>query len=1275
MAAEDRVAQYLIGFGGDDSGLDTFLAGVKSRFRSAVTDIERTTGQVDLFAQITDNVPKVRAALASATDAAAFYAAQIEKLKASGGKVTDDLVKGLDASLKSAKAASAELARQTDAANTLGIKLRAAGVDTTNLAAAQAKLAESLRAASAAAAQQSAKDLLGFKSLADVTPKIKELQTAFDTLKASGKLSATELAAAQQLLQQRVAAVRAEVSANGQTFAANAVEAKSFFTGMIAPALAAVAAVGGLTAAISSAVAVARTFNQRVAEIGTVTNLTDEQLKQLGSTVEVVARRLGLDVNEALKATYELLRSGVPPDNVVSVLEVSAKAAKAALTDTATGAKAASVLLDAFGVSVQDLGPALDVVVNAARNGGPTLGEFAANASAVGNAARATGQDLNSVLAILQVMTDKSNDAAGSAALLAKILFNLGNPEVVQKLRAIGIETTNVAEILQQLDAKGLKVNDFLDLGVASGKAAASLSALTNNAKDLPAALEAAAKAAGTVDAANAKLAATAAERAKRLSAEYDTLKRTLGDTFGAGGTLSAGVSALLKGFNELDPALKQNFIDTGNVSGALGAAVVSMLGFSKASEQAKDDTTALSVAAKDAADALAAKAKQVETAQENLARLSGKLQKSVKAIQDAAARDIADINARATSAIAELDRSLAATADTAAKTLEIQKTAAQERLGVVTKTEAEITKTTDAAIAARIAGAKKAGETEKDVANDVARIRIAALAPVLAQYQAHYDQQIAIAQASLAKAQTIELARIDIAKAIEKSLRDIQTQGLSDYEQYLAQRKRIEELIAEARQKASLGEINESKALFGEAITLANGLKTVVSANGVQLVTESQRRYDAIAALKKIGDAANESLGDQGKAAQRGADETLKALEPVKAKITELRTAIDDAKATAEEGVLLKVETDEASVAAAQRVIDDLARDRTVTITVQTVQGNNAGGFIGAFQKGGYAERPDVQGFATGGPVFSRPLWSKVPGVGNGDTVPALLEEGSFVVRKSSSQKYGDEYMRSVAQGYAIGGSVNHIGDIASRILTGGNGSLISQIVGLGAAGTGGNELQKLKVKAWEELLPIIDLARQLPQSGSEDDVAEYLTRVLSLINDSSDLAKAQSLLSTVEPYLDQYRAGIEEAMRYHVPYVVRHEKAEQVPKKLAGGGPAGTDTVPAMLTPGEWVIPRARAAALGSDFLHALNAGRLNLGGFAAPSPPVPHFATGGPVPGASIPSRGMDAGRGAPLIGEINLHGTPADFASPENFRRFFAPALDDALRRAGKKLQIA
>ena len=75
--------------------------------------------------------------------------------------------------------------------------------------------------------------------------------------------------------------------------------------------------------------------------------------------------------------------------------------------------------------------------------------------------------------------------------------------------------------------------------------------------------------------------------------------------------------------------------------------------------------------------------------------------------------------------------------------------------------------------------------------------------------------------------------------------------------------------------------------------------------------------------------------------------------------------------------------------------------------------------------------------------------------------------------------------------------------------------------------------------------------------------------------------------------------------------------EQTEQT--NLSGGGfaPKGTDIVPAMLTPGEFVMSRGAVDAFGSDFMKSINAA-----GGGTNQPTTSYFSAGGLVKGAPEP-----------------------------------------------------
>ena len=94
--------------------------------------------------------------------------------------------------------------------------------------------------------------------------------------------------------------------------------------------------------------------------------------------------------------------------------------------------------------------------------------------------------------------------------------------------------------------------------------------------------------------------------------------------------------------------------------------------------------------------------------------------------------------------------------------------------------------------------------------------------------------------------------------------------------------------------------------------------------------------------------------------------------------------------------------------------VEQDLTQDRQFNLranyipdpkTPTSATGRNAGGIIQAFANGGQA-------------LLRAAVGSFVPGVGNQDTVPAILTPGEYVVKKSSVAKYGLAFMNALNSG-----------------------------------------------------------------------------------------------------------------------------------------------------------------------------------------------------------------------------------------------------------------
>jgi hypothetical protein len=571
----------------------------------------------------------------------------------------------------------------------------------------------------------------------------------------------------------------------------------------------------------------------------------------------------------------------------------------------------------------------------------------------------------------------------------------------------------------------------------------------------------------------------------------------------------------------------------------------------------------------------------------------------------------------------------------------------------------------------------------ERKIAADTAKARIDALAPVLAQYQAHYNALIALAQSYQAKINAIAQERDNFTDAIRQRNQAIAAQGQNALDQYASNLQEIDRLISASAEAAARGEAQRARQLTDEAIARSATIKEVIGRDGEIIIGKYEAIATATNRTKKAEDGYLTSLDQQDDAAKAGYDATQKGIDAVKPKLEDLKATYDALKSSVDAGLLLSVTLDEKKVADARAAIDELTKPREIPITFRTPGADNntpappAGGFARGGLVGEWAQR-----FAGGGSVFRRPLWNKVPGSGSGDTVPAALSSGSYVIRKAASQHYGDGLLGKLARGFAFGGGV-----------------------GFTPGPPQGDQfklLHELKVEAQTEFQKILDRATGLPHPGGPgtsfgggQDVRDFVKRVLEIIAASQDADQIKSLLDRVLVYYNSFSPAIEDAQEFHVPLVMGafssgpddSRGVSSLFKRLstemtrgrffAAGGPAGRDTIPAWLTPGEHVIQPRAVAMYGGGFMDALNNMRIprafldNVLNFPAPRPTVGRFATGGPVggvvPGGS--SVAAKSGGGDTHIHHWHIDGS--DLLSEETVRRKVIPVLDKIARRGGKR----
>lgn len=284
-----------------------------------------------------------------------------------------------------------------------------------------------------------------------------------------------------------------------------------------------------------------------------------------------------------------------------------------------------------------------------------------------------------------------------------------------------------------------------------------------------------------------------------------------------------------------------------------------------------------------------------------------------------------------------------------------------------------------------------------------------------------------------------------------------------------------------------------------------------------------------------------------------------------------------------------------------------------THTIYVTKVETNATGGLVGG-----------VRRFADGGavaPTFPRMSGGSVPGSGHHDTVPRTLDAGAFVIRKAAVQKYGSGALSRLANRamggvahFAKGGPVTVTQPKRNRDVVEAEKMIELGLQGLGQISYSGSLDARDKTFAYWT-----PLARQ-----DRSALEKIIDRKTLTANERANLEqiKQRWRFAMAQPMI--YGKDLERDL---IDYMESLDG-----EFFAKGGLSKSDTVPAMLTPGEYVVNRSAVARLGVGFFEAINnlsapaqalAGRVMAG--------VQGFAIGGLVQpvGSSLPRPSLPEG----------------------------------------------
>jgi tape measure domain-containing protein len=325
-------------------------------------------------------------------------------------------------------------------------------------------------------------------------------------------------------------------------------------------------------------------------------------------------------------------------------------------------------------------------------------------------------------------------------------------------------------------------------------------------------------------------------------------------------------------------------------------------------------------------------------------------------------------------------------------------------------------------------------------------------------------------------------------------------------------------------------------------------------------------------------------------------------------------------------------------NAAAARAEVQSLAglnTSSTHTVYVRQVEARATGGLVGtlvgsagalapvqAFAQGGYAAAgPGSSAGAgpgrnsAGSPLgsllaaaFPRMRGGSVPGSGHHDTVPRTLDAGAFVIRKAAVQKYGSGALARLVQG--AGAAVAHFASGGSVFGASQPGAAAeSERSRTAPAGFGGGrknrdafEAQKmieLGLQGMREYMSWLqwNYGASVSVDASSKTLQSYGQQAQSDRSVLDKLMDRQQLSTQERSQVDRIKQTWRQAMGQTLLWGKDLERelidymAQNQGQYFRHGGLSTSDTVPAMLTPGEYVVNREAVARYGSGFFEAIN------------------------------------------------------------------------------------
>src|SRR5690554_4278052 len=323
-------------------------------------------------------------------------------------------------------------------------------------------------------------------------------------------------------------------------------------------------------------------FESSMTNVWTLMDVGADTIQNMGQQVEGLSKRIPQTATQLADGLYQVISASVPAEHAMYVLETSAKAASAGLSDTFTSVDAITSIINAYGMEATQAGHVSDLLFKTLERGKTTFGELAGNIGQVVSTAATADVSIEELMASLSALTKVGVSTAEATTAMNQTILTFIRPtdDAKAKARELGFELSATAlqsegfigMMNQMYEATGGNVEALAEL-FPNIRALKGVLGLSREEMELYTSdLEAMTSATGAMETAFTKQIESSKNQAQLFKNELSMLARGFGDELWP--ELIKGMDILkpmLKTFTDLPTPVKQSAVQFGLFAAAIG--------------------------------------------------------------------------------------------------------------------------------------------------------------------------------------------------------------------------------------------------------------------------------------------------------------------------------------------------------------------------------------------------------------------------------------------------------------------------------------------------------------------------------------------------------------------------------------------------------------------------------------------------------------------------------------------------------------------------------